>query len=439
MNNKKRTTNNEQRTTILYFLASLLLLKLLFTPTLTTGEEVKKNYNRASKQNHKLSAQSFRLGNEVLLTEKFDLISDKPLAIITNTSGVLKDGTSFVDALNSKQGANIKKIFSPEHGFRGDDNDNNHPDEITGIPVISLYGKKKSPSAEDLTDTDILIYDIQDVGARFYTYTSTLYYCIKSAYENGKKIIICDRPVIGNPDYVDGFMMDENVKSFVGLFDIPISYGMTCGELANYINSEYFNSQTDLIVVRMSGYNRNSDYESLGLSWVKPSPSIYFPSSAVVYAGTCLLEGTNFSEGRGTDKPFEYVGAPYCDSELLKNEIDKFGLKGVEFEIISFTPTEISSPSNPPKFTGKKCNGLYIKVLDKNSFEPVKTGIALLLSLRKLFPEFKWRNDNYIDKLSGTKDFRKYINENLRLDEITSKYSQKLQNFVKLREKYVIY
>lgn len=382
---------------------------------------------------------SFQLGNEVLLNKEIGLIQNQRLAIITNSSGALSDGKSFVDALLDKDNINIVKVFTPEHGFRVDDLDVSHTDKITGLEIKTLYGKNKKPTRDDLADVDILIYDIQDVGARFYTFINTMYYCMEAAHSSDKKMIICDRPIIGNPSYSDGFLLDKDVKSFVGLLDIPVAYGMTCGELANFINGEYFNGALDLEIIKMQNYDRSVDYNSLELNWIKPSPSMYFPSTAVVYPGTCLLEGTNFSEGRGTDKPFEYIGSPYCNASLLKEELDSYGFKGVEFEEISFVPESISSPSNPPKYVDKICEGIYIKVTDKKLFEPVKVGIAVLVSLDKLFSDFEFREDNYIDKLAGTRALREMINEGHTFDDIINFYQNDLSEFKTLREKYILY
>jgi uncharacterized protein YbbC (DUF1343 family) len=373
------------------------------------------------------------------LNEKFYIIEGKNIGVVTNNSGVLSDKTLFVDALVQKQNVSIKKIFSPEHGFRGDDRDVDYIDEQTGIPVVTLFGGKKKPSSADLKDIDIILYDIQDAGARFYTFINTMYYCIESALENNKKIIICDRPVVPCADYVDGFMLDKSVKSFVGLIDIPVVYGMTCGELASFINAEYFQGRCDLEICKMIDYKRSYNYSELNLMWAKPSPSMYFPSTAVMYSGTCFLEGTNFSEGRGSEMPFEFVGAPYCDSELLKDELDSYGFDGVEFEKISFVPENIASSSNVPKFIGENCNGIYIKVLNKKIVQPFKIGIALLISLKKLFPSFSWRKDNFIDKLAGTDRLRNMINSGKSYQQIIDSYQNELNLFKEKRQKYLIY
>ena len=386
---------------------------------------------------HVSTENNFRLGNEVLISRFQSMLVNKKIGLITNKSGVTQDGKLFLDALIKE--FNVTKIFSPEHGLRGDDNESDFTDPVTGIPVVSLYGSKKKPDNADLENTDVLVYDIQDVGARFYTFINTMFYCIESAVENNKEVIVCDRPLIPYGRYTDGFMLDEEVSSFVGLINIPIAYGMTCGELANFINGEYFQSKCKLNIAMMENYSHGTDYSSLNLPWIKPSPNIYYPSSAVSYLGTCLFEGTNFSEGRGTERPFEYVGAPYCDGDILANEMNNLNLKGVSFESITFTPTVITSPSNPPKYVGELCKGVFINVTDKNSFEPVKTGIALLVTLNKLFPGFEFKKNNFIDKLAGTSALRTMIGSGNSYEEITESYKDNLKIFGFKRENYILY
>jgi len=386
---------------------------------------------------HLRTENNFRLGNEVLISRFQSMLVNKKIGLITNKSGVTQDGKLFLDALSKE--FNVTKIFSPEHGLRGDDNESDFTDPVTGIPVVSLYGSKKKPDSADLENTDVLVYDIQDVGARFYTFINTMFYCIESAVENNKEVIVCDRPLIPYGRYTDGFMLDDEVSSFVGLINIPIAYGMTCGELANFINGEYFQSKCKLNIAMMENYSHGTDYGSLNLPWIKPSPNIYYPSSAVSYLGTCLFEGTNFSEGRGTERPFEYVGAPYCDGDILANEMNNLNLKGVSFESITFTPSVITSPSNPPKYVGELCKGVFINVTDKNLFEPVKTGIALLVTLNKLFPGFEIKKNNFIDKLAGTTALRTMIVSGNSYEEITDSYKDNLKIFSFKRENYILY
>lgn len=381
------------------------------------------------------AGDKFALGNEVLLAKK-DILQNKRVAVLTNQTGLLQNGGHIIDELVTG-GINVVKIFSPEHGIRGDENYSD-TDEKTGIKIVSLYGAKNKPTAGDLADVDLIIYDIQDVGARFYTYTSTLYNLIEAALENGKKIIVCDRPVIINPDYVDGFMLESKFSSFVGQIPTPVCYGMTCGELASFLNANVFASAADLEVLAMQNYSRRTNYTDLKLPWVKPSPSMFYPSTALCYPATCFLEGTNVSEGRGTDKPFEYFGAPWMNAEVIADELNSYGLKGVTFEIHHFTPSEKIS-EYPPKFFNTGCNGLYINVTDKNQFEPVKCGIAILAALAKHHPEFMLNKNNFIDKLAGTDILRNAIKQKLSYSDFVALWSNGVDSFRSEREKYLLY
>lgn len=377
----------------------------------------------------------FRLGNELLL-DKAGEFKNKRIGVLTNQTGILPDGTHIIDALVSR-GVNVVRIFSPEHGIRGDEN-YSEVDEKTGIQIVSLYNGKVKPSKNDLADIDIIIYDIQDVGARFYTYTSTLYYAIEAAAESGKQIWVCDRPMITNADYTGGFMLQSGYESFVGKIPAPQAYGMTCGELASYLNAEVFGGTAKLDVILMDGYTRNADYVSLKLTWVKPSPSMFYPSTAVCYLANCLLEGTNVSEGRGTDKPFEYFGAPWVNGQQIADELNSHDFDGVKFEPVTFTPSEKIS-AYPPKFFNKECRGVYLNVTDKNKFNAVKCGVAILVALYKNCPEFKFNKDNFIDKLAGTDMLRKMILSGDSVDEIEAAWLSELTGFKETRRKYLLY
>lgn len=376
----------------------------------------------------------FRLGNEVLLGSP-EQLKGKRAAVLTNQTGILADGTHIIDALVAK-GINVVKIFTPEHGIRGDENYSEF-DEKTGIQIVSIYGGKTKPSNDDLADVDVIIYDIQDVGSRFYTYTSTLYYIIEAANENNKQLIVCDRPMIIKANYTDGFMLEPANSSFVGLIPTPVCYGMTSGELAGFLSGSVLN-YSGLTVSKMENYTRASDFNSLNLTWVKPSPSMFTSSTALCYPATCFLEGTNFSEGRGTSKPFEYFGAPGMNSDAIAAELNSYGLKGVIFDAVTFTPSEKIS-AYPPKFFNKECNGIYINVTDRAAFEPVKCGMAILTALKKLASDFKLNKDNFIDKLAGTSQLRKSVNAGASYEEIVQSWQADVENFKTEREKYLIY
>jgi uncharacterized protein YbbC (DUF1343 family) len=388
-----------------------------------------------SEEVHVALEEKFTLGNEILLG-KIETYKNKRIALLTNQTGILSDGSHILDAL-VKSGADVVKIFSPEHGIRGDESYADI-DEKTGIQIVSLYGGKTKPTRSDLAGVDIIIYDIQDVGARFYTYTSTLYNLIEAAAENNKKVIVCDRPVIIGANYVDGFMLNSAFSSFVGQIPAPVCYGMTCGELAIFLNKYVFGSKAEVEVMAMKNYTRNTEYTGLNLPWVKPSPSMFYPATALCYPATCFLEGTNVSEGRGTDKPFEYFGAPWMNSAVVASELNGYGLKGVKFETMLFTPTEKIS-AYPPKYFNKECNGVYINVTDKQLFEPVKCGVAILIALNKHQTEFKINKDNFIDKLAGTNELRKAIAEGKSLEDIIELWSAQSVDFKSKRETVLLY
>jgi beta-N-acetylhexosaminidase len=265
-----------------------------------------------------------------------------------------------------------------------------------------------------------------------------LYYIIEAAVENNKEVIICDRPIISDPDYVDGFLLDTNFKSFVGTIPTPVVYGMSSGELAKFINGEAFSGRANLKIFQMTGYKRSTDYSSLKLKWIKPSPSITTPMAAVIYPSTCFLEGTNVNEGRGTDKPFEYFGAPWMNSKQVMDSLNSFILEGVRFDTILYTPTHVIS-DHKPKFLYEECNGISITVTDKRTFEPVKTGIAILVALYKIHPEFQFNPNNFIDKLAGTDQLRMQITEGKGYYDIINSYEKDLRNFDFIRSKYLIY
>lgn len=384
------------------------------------------------------------LGADILLSEKYDLIKGKKVGLIVNHTSILSNGKHLVDLLYEKNDLSVVAIFAPEHGFRGDTTGaiENSRDSKTGIPIYSLYGKTYKPTREMLKGIDILIFDIQDVGARFYTYISTLGFAMETADENNIPIIVLDRPNPITGLYVDGPITEDSLKSFVAYASIPILHGMTIGEIATLYNENGWltnKMKANLIVVKMKGWKRNFWYDELNLNWIKPSPNMPTLSTAIVYPGTCLFEGTNVSEGRGTEKPFEFIGAPWLDSKKIIDELNKQMFKGVSFEEISFTPEWYNFNSHPPKFHNEKCNGIYIKVLDRNKFEAVKFGVGLIWAIKKIHPtEFKWKKETF-DRLTGIKELRIQIDKSENLQNIFSDWNKKLNEFKLLREKFLLY
>lgn len=377
----------------------------------------------------------FKTGSEVLI-ENSDFLLNKNIAVISNKSGITKNGEHLISGL-LKKGVRIKKIFTPEHGFASDDKYSN---EFFGIEIISLYGEKKSFSTGDIEDIDIVIYDIQDLSVRFYTYTSTLFLTLKYTVENNKEYIICDRPIISRSDYVSGFTLNPEYSSFVGMVPTPVYYGMTSGELGQYLFNESMKNENNNLfkVVKMEGYNRNIDYNDLNIPWVNTSPSIVNVDCARTYPALCFLEATNISEGRGTEKPFSVFGAPFIDSDILLEEINSYGFRGVIFEVTEFTPVS-SGLAYAPKYLNQKCNGIKISITNYKEFQPFEISVAILLSLKKTTPEFKWTGKNFIDKLAGTHLLRNYIDSEFDIADICNETGNEVEIFKDKRNKYLLY
>ena len=293
-----------------------------------------------------------------------------------------------------------------------------------------------------LTDVDIILFDVQDVGARFYTYISSMFYILQAAAENNIKVIILDRPNPIGGVVVDGPVLIDKYKSFFGIAPIPILHGMTIGELAmlfakeNYIN---INSILDLIVVKMNGWERNIYWDDLNLTWLPTSPNIPTFETALVYPGTCLFEGTNISEGRGTENPFLTIGAPFINPDKLISELQIEISNGIECSPVKFVPKEILGKAVKPKFEGEKCYGINIKVADKTKFGAIDFGLKLVYTLHKLYPsEFEFRQ-NHFDLLTGTNKIRLSIEKGDSPDNIKKLWQEDLNNFKKIRNKYLLY
>lgn len=388
----------------------------------------------------------FKFGADVLFDENYDLIKNKNLGVVTNHTAILADGVHLVDKLHSYEDVNITALFGPEHGIRGDnsagDSIGDGVDVKTGIRIYSLYGRDRKPTKEMLKDVDVLIFDIQDVGARFYTYISTLFYVVQASAENNIPLIILDRPNPINGVYVDGPIRKPELNSFVGIAPLPIAHGMTVGELAIYFAGEKLigeNITADLKIIKMQNWHRNLYYDDCYSNWIKPSPNLPSLESALVYPGTCLVEGINVSEGRGTDEPFLNIGSPYIIANKLIAELKNSGVGGIEFEPTTFTPIEIPGVSGNPKYKNEKCNGIKIKVNNRGEFESVKFGIKLIAAIHKLFPnEFKFRDASF-DRLCGDSSIKQRILDGISAQEIIESYQVELDTFKEIRNKYLLY
>lgn len=384
-------------------------------------------------------------GADILVSHEIKLIEGKRVGIITNHTAILSDGSHLVDALVKNPKVRIVSLFGPEHGVRGDAAAGEHiisgVDEKTNIPVISLYGERRKATKEMLKDIDVLIFDIQDVGARFYTYISTLFYGIQSAAENEIPIIVLDRPNPISGIKVDGPVLDMKHTSFVGIAPIPIMHGMTVGELAKYFVGEKLIGDfkdVKLTVVKMENWKRSMYFDECKLPWLNPSPNIPNLNTAIVYPGTCLIEATNVSEGRGTYDPFLTIGAPFINSEELITELGHYDIKGISLSATQFTPDSIPKMVNSPKQRGKLCYGIKITVTEREQFEPVRFGFILLYSLKKLYSDFELREKSFY-RLGGKTEGYKQIMSLEKPDKMFESWESELGEFLRVRSKYLLY
>lgn len=364
--------------------------------------------------------QPIKLGIEVLLNQ-LEVLSDKKVAIVANQTSVVDD-QHLVDTLLSRD-TEVQKIFAPEHGFRGDHSAGSkvatQTDAKTGLELTSLYGKNKKPTSEQLANVDVVLFDIQDVGARFYTYISTLHYVMEAAAENGKTVMVLDRP---NPhgNYIDGPILDKRFQSFVGMHPVPVVHGMTIGEYAQMINGEGWLAdkiQCDLVVVRMENYTHNLAYELP----IAPSPNLPNTAAIQLYPSLCFFEGTPVSIGRGTPTPFQIIGHPKHDGEF------------------TFTPVSIPGKSEFPKFQNLTCQGVSLGKYHEKQGKMDYLNLGWLLDFYQSYPDKDNFFTPFFDKLAGTDELRKQIVDGQSLDEIRASWKSGLDEYQTLQEKYRLY
>ncbi|MFZ3576849.1 exo-beta-N-acetylmuramidase NamZ family protein [Virgibacillus sp. DJP39] len=390
---------------------------------------------------HKGQLKKFQLGVEVLLDEQKNLLEGKRVGLITNPTGVDQELTSIVDLFHNDPDINLTALYGPEHGVRGSaqagDYVDYYIDENTGLPVYSLYGQTRKPTPEMLENVDVLVFDIQDVGTRFYTYIYTMAYAMEAAQENDIPFIVLDRPNPLSGAKVEGPVLDSKYASFIGKYPIPLRHGMTVGELAKLFNTE-FNIGADLTVVEMSEWKRDMYYDETPLEFVMPSPNMPTLDTAMVYPGAALIEGTNISEGRGTTRPFELIGAPFINSTELATTLSELDLPGVLFRAASFTPAF-------SKHRGTLSHGIQIHVTDKNAYLPIETGLHIVKAIHDLYPEdFAFRPENssgisFFDNLIGNSWVREAIKNGESVESMKVQWQKDLNKFKEIREKYLLY
>lgn len=384
-----------------------------------------------------------KTGLDVLLKNHLDKLFGKKIALVTNHSGIDKYGESNISHFLAIDSIQLTKIFSPEHGFTGNLPAGEHVDYNSVFyelpPVISLYGKTRKPTQEMLSNIDLIIYDIQDVGARFYTYIGTLGLVMEAAGEANIPVIVLDRP---NPigGRIDGPILDGNYKSFIGKYPIPVQYGMTIGELAKMIVGEkMIDPVPELTIIPMENYSRNYFYDETHLQWTNSSPNIPDLETAIIYPGFCLFEATNISEGRGTYSPFKQIGAPWIDADSLTNLLNEQNLPGVIFNPIQFTPKSIPNMSKYPKFEDKICNGIKISITNRDIYKSIITGVTALWAINKLYPDSLIIRKNSLSRIWGSDNLLTQLLEGKTPSEIINSYQSELEQFLKIRGKYLIY
>ncbi|MBT6663243.1 MAG: DUF1343 domain-containing protein [Nitrospina sp.] len=388
------------------------------------------------------------LGLEKLLANPKKYLSGSTLGLVVNQTSLTSDGQFSIGQFHNNKSFKLKTILAPEHGVYGVDQDmalvTDEIEPLSGLLVRSLYGNSTSsltPSSYLLDGIDNLVFDIQDVGSRYYTFIYTLANCMKTCAQSNTRMIVCDRPNPINGLAVEGNLVEKEFYSFVGQYPIPNRHGMTVGELARLFN-EHFGIKCDLKVIPMEGWERSMWYDQTGLSWVSPSPNMPTLSTATVYPGMCLIEGTLLSEGRGTTLPFEQVGAPYINAEVFAKTLNKENLPGIFFRPQYFKPQF-------QKWSGEVCGGVQLHIIERNKIKPLATSISMLFLIKKLYPnDFSWRTEPYefvndrlaIDLLYGNSTLREAIEAgNLSIKKLESCWEEDIKVFSSQREECLIY
>jgi uncharacterized protein YbbC (DUF1343 family) len=372
-------------------------------------------------------------------------ITTKRIGLLSNQASTDTRLRHSRDCIKERLGNQLTCLFSPQHGFFSEKQDNmiesgHRTDMFTGLPLFSLYGNSRKPSREMFDLLDVLLIDLVDVGTRVYTFLYTMAYCLEAAAAWGKQVIVLDRPNPLGGWTVEGNLLQDDCASFVGLYPLPMRHGLTFGELAMYINKE-FNLGADLSVIAMQGWSRSMLFRDTGLPWVFPSPNMPTPETAIVYPGQVIWEGTNISEGRGTTLPFELVGAPFWEHGPILNILQDTPLPGCFFRPLLFEPTS-------GKWAEKACTGFQIHVTDTEAFLPYRTSIALLQAVMRLYPDdFCYKQPPYeyeyerlpMDLILGSSKVRRQLEGGMSIQEIEQEWDEELTAFARARERYFLY
>lgn len=386
-------------------IAALFILSSIVFSKETINKHQLQAVTNKSKETSKAKTEVLT-GLDILLEQKPYFIQGRSIALVTNKTGIDKAGIPNYQRFMEMDDVDLKMIFTPEHGLFGKaaDGEKVAYDSI-GIKlptVVSLYGNIRKPTPDMLAGVNTIVYDIQDIGTRFYTYISTLGLVMEAAGELNIPVLVLDRPNPIRGDIIEGPILNMEFRSFVGYYPISIRYGKTIGELADLmITNNWISPAPVLDVISMEGWHEKLWFDETDLVWVNPSPNIPDLETAIIYPGMCLIEGTNISEGRGTPHPFKWIGAPWIDGWDLSQALNKFDLPGVEFVPKSFIPDKIPGKAENPKFENQKCGGLEIWVTDRDSFKSVDTGILTLFSLYAMYPDKIELREKHLNMLWG--------------------------------------
>ena len=370
-------------------------------------------------------------GLDVLEAQKFAPLRGKHVGLITNHTGVDANGKTTIELLQHAPGVQLVALFSPEHGLAGvfDEKVASSKDQSTGLPVYSLYGDTRRPTDDMLKGIDTLVFDVQDAGVRFYTYTTTMGYCMEEAAKRGISFYVLDRPNPISGQIVEGPMLDADKTSFVAYFPLPVRYGLTIGELAQLFNEEA-HIGADLHVVAMRNWHRNYFFESTGVRWIPPSPNLRTTKGAILYPGLEILMNAGVSVGRGTETPFEEFGAPWMDGEGVAAELNARRLPGVRFSDHPFSPVS-------GMYMGQRCGGVGIRVTDRAAVRSMTVGMEIAVLLAKKYPG-KFETEKMLH-LAGSAETVRMLEQGSSAEQIVSSWTKDLDAFDQMRRKYFLY
>lgn len=385
-------------------------------------------------------------GLDRLERDGFAPLAGKRIGLVTNHTALTRDGRHIADVLAAEKKFQLVALFGPEHGVRGQLEAgaqlDHERDPRTGVPVHSLYGATNKPTPEMLAGIDLLIFDIQDVGARFYTYISTLFYCQEAAAELGIPFMVLDRPNPIGGEIIEGPILELAHRSFVGIHELPIRHGMTIGELARLFNGEGWLAggvRADLSVIPLENWRREMPYDATGLPWIKPSPNMTSPQTAVLYPGTCLVEATNLSEGRGTSAPFEQIGAPWLDHAALCEKLRAAAIAGLAVDTVSFTPVAIPGVATGNKHQGRQCRGVALRVTEPRTFQAVEAGLQLLRAVQVLHPDSLVIRAASMNRLGGNSRLTAALLAGREVEELIAIARAQVEEFRSRRQCYLLY